>query len=84
MAEWLRVKAGRPDIPFVVDCEFLHDAYARIGVGGGQSPNIDPPDEQIRIGPFSVERRADPAAVFSEIEREIWFRLACQKPTTLA
>jgi hypothetical protein len=75
MAEWLRVKAGRPDIPFVVDCEFLHDGYARIGVGAGQSPNMDPPDEEIRIGPFSVERRAELAAVFSEIEREIWFGL---------
>jgi hypothetical protein len=85
MSDKLRIKAGRPDVPFIVDCQFMHDGSARAALNAGDGATVVAPDENVAIGPFVVERRADIPTVFSEIEREIWFGLGVSavRPTMI-
>jgi len=80
MADSLRFKAGRPDVPIIMNCEFWHDGSAKIlyhdHLGFSESYS---PETKVEIGPFSVLRRTDFMHVFREIEREIWFGLGAPK-----
>lgn len=78
MAERLRLRAGTPDVPFIIDAQFHHDGKARAAPGGRSfyediSPGV--PDETVKIGPFEITTRAELERVHQEVEREIWFGL---------
>jgi hypothetical protein len=78
MSEKLRLRAGTPDVPFIIDAQFHHDGNA-IAVPGGRSfrEGVSPgvPDETVMIGPFVMTTRAELQRVHQEVEREIWFGL---------
>lgn len=80
MAEKLRLRAGRPDVPLVVDARFRHNGSARACLDGQDRYRFgyeDPaaPDENILFGPFVAARRAELPTLHREVEREIWFGL---------
>jgi Putative DNA-binding domain len=77
MAEKLRLQAGRPDIPFVVDAQFLHDGTALAMLDRESSWYLSPgvPDKNVKIGPFVVSARTEIPRIYQEFEREIWFGL---------
>jgi len=70
MAEKLRLRAGRTDVPLIIDAQFHHDGSA---VAAADWDNLfDIPDENVLIGPFVVATRAEIPRVHQELEREIW------------
>jgi hypothetical protein len=77
MAEKLRLRARRPDVPLAIDAQFQHDGTALAMLGRESewysSPGV--PDEKVKIGPFLVATRAEIPSVHQEVEREIWFGL---------
>jgi len=77
MAEKLRLRAGRPDVPLAIDAQFLHDGTALAMLDRESALYLSPavPDENIEIGPFVVATRAEIPNIHQEIECEIWFRL---------
>lgn len=77
MAEKLRLLAGRPDVPLVIDAQFHHGGTA-LAMPDPKSALYFPPDvpdENVKIGPFAISTRAEIPTVHQEIEREIWFGL---------
>ncbi len=77
MAEKLRLRAGRPDVPLAIDAQFRHDGTALAMLDRESALRSSPsvPDENVKIGPFVVATRAEIPSVHQEIEREIWFGL---------
>jgi hypothetical protein len=77
MAEKLRLRAGRPDVPLAIDAQFLHDGTASAWLDQETAfyLSLGVPDENVKIGPFGVATRAEILKVHQEVEREIWFGL---------
>ncbi|WOJ90840.1 ATP-binding protein [Methylocapsa polymorpha] len=82
MAEQLRLTAGRPDVPLIVDAQFRHIGTARALPGPG-AWEVGLPDENVAIGPFAVTARAELPRVHRDIEREIWFGLGVPRVVPL-
>ncbi len=77
MAEKLRLRAGRPDVPLVIDAQFRHEGTALAKVDRESMWDLSPgvPDENVKIGPFVIAARGDIPNIYQEFEREIWFGL---------
>ena len=73
MAEKMRLRAGRPDVPLIIDAQFHHDGTAV--ATDWNNPYTGVPDETVLIGPFVVTTRSEIPSVHQELEREIWFGL---------
>jgi hypothetical protein len=73
LAEKLRLRAGRPDVPLIIDAQFHHDGTAVAATDWDNS--FDILDENVLIGPFVVATREEIPRVYQELEREIWFGL---------
>jgi hypothetical protein len=72
MAEKLRMQAGSPDVPLIIDLQFHHDGTAAAYAGEVYfSDGLGAVDENVRIGPFVVATRAEIQVVYHELEREI-------------
>lgn len=85
MAEKLRLRAGRPDVPLAIDAQFQHDGTALAMLDPESELYFSPgvPDEKVQIGPFVVATQAEIPSVHQEVERKIWFGLGVSrvKPT---
>jgi hypothetical protein len=77
MAEKLRLRTGRPDVPLIIDAQFHHDGTAVAAADWDNS--FDIPEENVLIGPFAVATRAEIPRVHQELEREIWFGLGISR-----
>jgi hypothetical protein len=77
IAEKLRLRAGRPDVPLVIDAQFHHDGTALAALGFWEGVSL--PDETVMIGPFVITTRAELQKVHQEVEREIWFGLGISR-----
>jgi hypothetical protein len=77
MAEKLRLRAGRPNVPVIIDAQFHHDGTAVAVTDMNHRFNI--PDENVLIGPFVVATREEIPRVHQELEREIWLGLGISR-----
>jgi hypothetical protein len=77
MAEKMRLRAGRPDVPLIIDAQFHHDGTALAAADWDNS--FDIPEENVLIGPFVVATREEMPRVHQELEREIWFGLGISR-----
>lgn len=74
IADRMRRRAGRPDIPIELDLEFLHDGSA---IGGEHDAltwgdDIDVMLSNVSIGPVLLASRSEFANTFLRLEAEIW------------
>jgi hypothetical protein len=78
MAERLRRTAGRPDVEYVLDCQFLnYEGNVKAAVTGLADWNrvSEVLAGSIDIGPFSAGPSERFGQAFDQIEREIWYGL---------
>jgi hypothetical protein len=75
IAEKLRLRTGRPDVPLIA--QLHHDGTAVAAADWDDSFDIQ--DENVLIGPFVVAARAEIPRVHKELEREIWFGLGISR-----
>ncbi|KPF65865.1 hypothetical protein IP69_16865 [Bosea sp. AAP35] len=74
MVEYLRRRAGKPGIPFELDCSFVGEhcvSHARSSMFETAGRSLEPGDK-IEVGPFILSRADSAGAVFNALEREIW------------
>lgn len=76
IAEKLRIQAGCPDVPLIIDVQFHHDGTAAAHAGESYfSDDLGAVDENVLIGPFVVNTRDEITEVYHDLQREICFGL---------
>jgi hypothetical protein len=80
MAEWLRRLAGRPDVEFVLDGEFVNYGDAVLSSGGGFDDEYRMPEGASTFGPLSIGRFDTFDETFDFVEQEMWSALGIFRP----
>ena len=84
MAECLRRLAGRPDVEYALDCQFLSLGTASVATGSGFSRDRRRlPESAVAVGPFTVGPLTTFIEAFDAIEQEIWHSLGLFRPAPL-